>query len=106
MERLLFNFDFFAEVYVDSVLIAQLRTKTYLSVRVSPGSHTLLVTPFADHNPMIEYRSARIDIESRPGTTQFIDLRMEAGKGYIGPVIEERPAETAIPALAGLVETW
>ena len=105
-ERLLSNFDFFAEVYLDSVLITQLRSRTYFSIRVPPGSHTVFVSPYADQNPMIDYHSASMNIEIRPGTARYIDLRMEAGKGYIGPVIQEVPEAAAKPALAGLPETW
>jgi hypothetical protein len=105
-ERLLSNFDFFAEVYLDSILITQLRSKSYFSIRVPPGSHILFVSPYADQNPMLEYRSATVEIEARPATTQFIDVRMEAGKGYIGPVIQQMPESTATPVLARLPETW
>ena len=105
-ERLLFNFDFFAEVYLDSALLTQLRSKSYFSVRVPPGAHTLFVSPYADQNPMLEYRPATIDIETRPGTTVFVDVRMEAGKGHIGPVIQEMQAADAAPSLTGLRETW
>lgn len=105
-ERLLSNLEVFAEVYLDSVLITQLRSRTYFSIRVPPGSHTLFVSPYADQNPMLEYRSASMNIEAPPGTTQFIDLRMEAGKGYIGPLIQEMPESAATPALAKLPETW
>ena len=105
-ERLLSNLEVFAEVYLDSVLITQLRSRAYFSIRVPPGSHTLFVSPYADQNPMIDYRSATIDIEARPGTTRFIDLRMEAGKGYIGPVIQQVPEASATPVLAKLPETW
>jgi hypothetical protein len=105
-DKLLFNYDFFAEVYVDSVLIAQLRSKTYLSVRVPVGSHALLVSPYADYNPMLEYRSASLHLETQPGKTYFFDTRIEAGKGYIGSMVEEKSAETAIKELAALLETW
>lgn len=105
-ERLLFNFDFFGEVYLDSVLIAQLRSKTYFSVRLPAGSHTVFVSPYADYNPMIEYRSASVDLETQPGTTYYIDMRMEAGKGYVGPIMQNRSAENATPLLTGLRETW
>ena len=105
-ERLLANLEVFAEVYLDSVLITQLRSKTYFSIRVPPGSHTLFVSPYADQNPMLDYRSASMDIEARPGTTQFIDLRMEAGKGYIGPLIQATPEAAATLALSKLPETW
>ena len=105
-ERLLFNFEFFGEVYIDSVLIAQLRSRTYFSVRLPAGSHTVFVSPYADYNPMIEYRSASVDLETEPGTTYYIDMRMEAGKGYIGPIIQNNLAETATPLLTGLRETW
>jgi len=105
-ERLLLDFNLFAEVYLDGVLVTQLRSRTYFSIRVPPGSHTLFVSPYADQNPTIEYRSASIDVEARPGTSRFIDLRIEAGKGYIGPVIREMPEAAAKPVLAGLPETW
>jgi hypothetical protein len=105
-ERLLTNFDIFAEVYLDSVLITQLRSRTYFSIRVPPGSHTLFVAPYADQNPMLEYRSESIEVDARPGTTRFIELRIEAGKGYIGPLIQETPEAAAMPVLAGLPETW
>jgi|GEM_PF-2341736 len=105
-ERLLTNFDVFGEVYLDSVLITQLRSRTYFSIRVPAGSHALFVAPYADQNPMLEYRSESMDIDARPGATRFIELRIEAGKGYIGPLIQEMPEAAATPALAGLPETW
>lgn len=105
-EELLFNYDFFAEVYLDSVLVAQLRSKTYLSVRVPAGSHALLVSPYADYNPMLEYRSASLDLETQPGKTYFLDMRIEAGKGYIGSMVDEESAEAATKELARLRETW
>ena len=105
-ERLLFKGNFFAEVYLDSVLVAQLRSKTFVSVYVPAGSHALFVSPYADYNPMIEYRSASLHMETQPGKTYFLDTRIEAGKGYIGSMIEEKSAETATKELAGLRETW
>ena len=55
---------------------------------------------------MLEYRLASLDLETQPGKTYFLDMRIEAGKGYIGSMVEEKSAETAMKDLAGLRETW
>jgi hypothetical protein len=65
-ESILFGLEPFAEVYLDSALLGQLRRKSYLAIPLHAGIYDFLVVPYMDYNPELQYRSADIQITLQP----------------------------------------
>jgi hypothetical protein len=98
--------DPFAEVYLESALLGQLRRKTYLAIPLYAGTYDFRVVPYMDYNPELQYRSASIQMTLQAGLVYFVNIEIETGKGFIGPVISQRSRDEAMPLLKALRETW
>lgn len=97
----------FVNIFLDGVLAGQLRLKTYLALQVTPGEHTFVLS--ADTDDVVNqqlYRDASLRMSVPTPGSSFIDVRVEAGKGYIGPVLGRRSRAEAIDVIGALRETW
>ena len=50
--------------------------------------------------------SQTLSLNLHSAATYFVDVQVESGKGYIGPVVIERGYDEAILMLEALPETW
>jgi len=106
-KKISFNAQKFVDVYEGASLKGQVRWQTYLIVRLPPGGHDFLVVPYSD---AVEHsgtnRTETISLQLGSGTTYFIDIQVEAGKGYVAPVVLQRSPDDGIQDLSTFRETW
>lgn len=97
----------YAEISHDDMLVGQIRWKSYLLVRVAPGTHTFMVNPDTDCvvNPEY-YRSASIQLSITPESVTFLELGIQAGRGTINPILVNRTRSEAISVIENLRESW
>jgi hypothetical protein len=97
----------FVNIFLDGSLVAQLRCKSYVAVKVAPGELVFVLSADTDDvsNPGL-YHDTDIRLSMAPMGSSFIEVRVEAGKGSIAPVTGNRSRNEAIGIIATLPESW
>ncbi len=106
-KRMAFGAVDFVNIYRNTELVGQLRWRSYVAVCVSPGEHTFVISPDTDDvtNPQL-YQNASLQMTAESGTTRFVEVGVEAGKGTIEPIVTERSRDEAMAVIRELRESW